>query len=197
MSTAHKTSSEVAVLTFRTFTAWLAWLEKNHARSSGVWLKIAKKGSTVKSVSYDEALEAALSYGWIDAQKKGHDEARWLQKFVPRGARSIWSRINRENTQMLIESGRMKPAGLEAVERAKKDGQWEAAYDAQRGIKVPEDLVSELEQHPAAREFFKELNSINRYAILHRIQIAKKPETRAKRIRRFVDMLEKHEKIYP
>ena len=197
MSPAHRPSEQAPILSFRTPKTWLGWLEKNHQSSTGVWLKISKKTSPVKSVSYAEALEAALCYGWIDAQKKGYDEVSWLQKFTPRGARSIWSRINREKVQALIDSGRMQPAGLQAVERAKANGQWEAAYDAQSSIEAPDDFQRELDNHPVAKKFFQGLNSINRYAILHRIQTAKKPETRAKRIRQFIEMLEKHQKIHP
>ncbi len=190
-------SADLPILSFRTPKAWLAWLDKNHAKVTGVWLKIAKRASTVKSLSYDEALEAALCYGWIDGQKKGYDEGSWLQRFGPRGPRSIWSKVNREKAQALIASGRMKPAGLQAVQRAKENGQWDAAYDGQRSIQVPDDLQQQLDQRPAARKFFEELNSINRYSILHRLRTAKKPETRAKRLQQFVEMLEKGQKIHP
>jgi uncharacterized protein YdeI (YjbR/CyaY-like superfamily) len=196
MKSQEKASTELPIRSFRRSQSWVTWLEKNHAKSSGIWLRIAKKGAAIDSVSYGQALEAALCYGWIDAQKKSHDESSWLQKFTPRGPRSIWSKINREKAQELIKSGRMKAAGLQAVGRAKESGQWNAAYDGQRGIEVPADLQIELDRNPAAKAFFAELNSINRYAILHRIQTAKQAETRAKRIRQFVEMLEKREKIY-
>ena len=189
--------AELPVLTFRAASQWLAWLDRNHAGSPGVWLKIAKQGGGQRTLTYKDALEAALCYGWIDGQKKGFDDRWWLQKFVRRRPGSIWSKVNREHAQRLIESGQMKAAGLEAIERAKASGQWDAAYDSQRGMTVPEDLQAELHQRPAARKFFEELNSINRYAILHRIQTARKPETRARRIQKFVEMLEKREKIYP
>jgi uncharacterized protein YdeI (YjbR/CyaY-like superfamily) len=197
MKTPDKAATDLPIKSFRTPGDWLDWLAKNHAKSRGVWLKIAKKGSAAKSVAYEQALEASLCYGWIDGQKKGYDEGAWLQKFTPRGPRSIWSKVNREKAKALIASGQMKPAGLQAVERAKENGQWEAAYDSQRGIEVPEDLQTELDRRPQARTFFNELDSVNRYAILHRIQIAKKPETRARRVQQFVEMLEKREKIYP
>jgi len=197
MKSAPKAFTELPVLSFRKSADWASWLEKNHATSSGAWLKIAKKGSAIQLVSYGEALEMALRYGWIDGQKKSHDEDVWLQKFTPRGPRSIWSKINREKAQELIKRGMMKPAGLRAVERAKENGQWEAAYDGQREIGLPADFQAELDERPAAKEFFAELNSINRYAILHRLQTAKKPETRAKRVRQFIEMLEKRERIYP
>jgi len=177
--------------------AWAKWLAKNHAKSSGVWLRLAKKGAAVPSVTYDEAIEVALCFGWIDGQKKGYDETAWLQKMTPRGPRSIWSKINRDKAEALIAKGRMKPAGLEAIERAKQGGQWDAAYDSQSGATVPPDLQAELDKSPAAREFFATLNSVNRYAILHRVQTAVKPETRAKRIQKFIEMLERNEKIHP
>jgi uncharacterized protein YdeI (YjbR/CyaY-like superfamily) len=197
MKTGQQASGDTAILSFRTTRAWSSWLEKNHASSSGIWLKIARKGSAVKSISYDEALEGALCYGWIDGQKKGYNDEAWLQRFTPRGPRSIWSKVNREKAQALIDAGRMRPAGLQAVERARANGQWDAAYDSQKNIEVPEDLRKELDRRPAAMKFFQSLNSINRYAILHRIQTAKKPDTRLKRIKQYVEMLEKGEKIYP
>lgn len=197
MKTASKSPSDTPIMSFRTSREWFSWLAKNHAKSSGIWLKIAKKGAEGKSVTYDEAVAAALCYGWIDGQKRGYDEAAWLQKFSARAPRSIWSKINREKAQALIDSGHMKPAGQKAVDRARENGQWSAAYDGQRGIKVPADLQKELDARPDARTFFEGLNSVNRFAILHRLQTAKKPETRTRRIRHFVEMLEKHEKIYP
>jgi uncharacterized protein YdeI (YjbR/CyaY-like superfamily) len=197
MKTAEKKAADMPVRSFRTSKEWLDWLARNHARSNGIWVKIAKKGSATKSLSYGEAVEAALCYGWIDGQKRGYDKTAWLQKFTPRGAKSIWSKINREKAQALIANEQMTSAGLQAIERAKQNGQWDAAYDSQRGIEMPEDFQRDLDRRPQARKFFEELNSVNRYAILHRIQTAKKPETRARRIQKFVDMLEKQEKIYP
>ena len=177
--------------------AWASWLDKNHAKSPGVWLKLAKKGSETSSVSYQEALEIALCYGWIDGQKGRFDETFWLQKFTPRGPRSIWSKINREKAEALVRSGGMKPAGLAAIERAKQKGQWEAAYDSQSRAAVPDDLQAELDRHPKAKAFFATLDSANRYAILWRIHTVKKVETRAKRIQQFIGMLERHEKVHP
>ena len=177
--------------------AWSAWLDKNHAKSPGVWLKLAKKGSEISSVSYAEALEEALRYGWIDGQKKAYDESFWLQKFTPRGPRSIWSKVNRDKAEELIRSGRMKPAGLAAVERAKQKGQWEAAYDSQSRAAVPGDFQAALDRNPKAKAFFATLNSANRYAVLWRIQTAKKAETRDKRIEQFIGMLERGEKLHP
>jgi uncharacterized protein YdeI (YjbR/CyaY-like superfamily) len=193
----RSTNTDLPILPFERQKDWAVWLEKNHATSSGVWLKLAKKASGVQSVTYDEALEAALCYGWIDGQKKSHDETSWLQKFTPRGPKSIWSKINTEKAQRLIGSGKMKPAGLKAVENARQDGRWDAAYASPSKAAAPDDLQAELDRNAKARAFFATLDSRNRYAILHRIHTAKKAETRAKRIEQFVRMLEKKEKIYP
>lgn len=190
-------SAELPILSAETSEGWAAWLEENHAASKGVWLKLAKKGSGLRSPTYAQALEVALCYGWIDGQKKAHDETAWLQKFTPRGARSIWSKVNREKALKLIERGWMKPAGLVAIEQAKKNGQWDAAYESQSKATVPEDFQAALDQSPQARAFFATLNRVNRYAILFRIQTAKKAETRSRRIEQFIAMLEKGEKIYP
>jgi uncharacterized protein YdeI (YjbR/CyaY-like superfamily) len=190
-------SVDLPVVQFKDKQAWASWLDKNHAKSPGVWLKLTKKGSETKSVSYQEALEVALRYGWIDGQKRSFDEAFWLQKFTPRGPRSIWSKINREKAEALIQNGEMKPAGLAAIERAKQKGQWNAAYDSQSRAPVPDDLQAELDRNPKAKAFFATLDSANRYAILWRLQTAKRAETRARRIRQFVGMLERHEKVHP
>ena len=188
---------ELPILPFASREAWEPWLEEEHAASEGLWLKIAKKGSGIESVSYAEALEAALCYGWIDGQKASFDDSYWLQRFTPRRARSKWSKVNRRKATELIERGEMKPAGLREVERAKADGRWDAAYEPQSAATVPEDLRLELERNEGAREFFETLNSTNRYAILHRIQDAKKPETRARRIAKYVAMLAEGKKLYP
>lgn len=176
---------------------WERWLRSHHESSPGVWLMIAKKGSALASVSYAEALEAALCHGWIDGQKQAHDSEAWLQKFTPRGPRSIWSKINREKAEQLIASGRMTPAGLKATENAKRNGQWENAYQSPKGSTIPEDFLVALAKSGKAKNFFETLNSANRYAILFRIQTAKKAETRARRIEQFIAMLERHEKIHP
>lgn len=173
-----------------------AWLEENHASSQGVWLKIAKKGVTEPSVTYAEALELALCFGWIDSQKRGFDETHFLQRFTPRRPRGRWSKINREKAEALVEAGKVRPAGLAEVEAAKADGRWEAAYEGQRTARVPPDLQRELDANPAAAEFFASLNSANRYAIVYRLDEAKKPETRERRLRKFVAMLERGEKIH-
>jgi len=185
------------VLPFASKAAWAEWLGEEHGRSSGVWLKIAKKDSGVETVSYAEALEVALCHGWIDGQKDKWDEKWWLQRFTPRKARSRWSKVNRAKAEGLIAAGKMKEAGLREVERAKADGRWDAAYDAQSTATVPGDLQRALDADDAARGFFSTLNSANRYAILFRIQDAKKPETRARRIEKFVTMLGRGEKLYP
>ena len=173
-----------------------AWLEEEHAEAAGIWLKIAKKGSGVESVGYAEALEVALCFGWIDSQKRGFDEKHFLQRFTPRRPRGRWSRINREKAEGLIESERMRPAGLAEVEAAKADGRWEDAYEGQRTAEVPPDLQRELDRNAAAREFFATLDSANRYAIVYRLGEAKKQETRERRLRKFVAMLERGERIH-
>jgi uncharacterized protein YdeI (YjbR/CyaY-like superfamily) len=189
-------SIDLSVLPFESKKKWAAWLAKQHDKSAGVWLKLAKKDTEIPSVTYEEALDVALCYGWIDGQKKGFDDQYWLQKFTPRGPKSIWSKINTEKAERLIASGEMKPAGLRAIEAAKQDGRWEAAYASQKNISVPEDFQAALNKNQKAKDFFATLNSVNRYAILFRIQTAKKTETRLKRIQQFVEMLEKGEKIY-
>jgi uncharacterized protein YdeI (YjbR/CyaY-like superfamily) len=161
-----------------------------------LWLRLAKKESRLESVTYGEALEVALCYGWIDAQKRGESEQAWLQRFVPRSATSIWSKINRDKALALIANGRMKVAGLEAVEAAKKAGRWDAAYDSPKGAEVPEDFQTALNTSPRARKFFEDLDGANRYAVLFRIQTVKKAETRARKIREFVEMLERNETIH-
>jgi len=186
-----------AILLFPHQKAWETWLAANHATSAGVWLRLAKKGSPIQSVTYNEALEAALCYGWIDAQKQPESEQAWLQRFTPRRPKSIWSKVNREKAAALIKAARMQPAGLEQIERAKQDGRWDAAYDSPGAAEVPEDLQSALDRNPQARAFFRTLDRANRYAVLWRIQTAKKAETRARRIRQFVEMLERHEKLHP
>ena len=190
-------STDLPILPFASKKKWSDWLAKGHDKSAGVWLKLAKKDSDIPSVTYEEALDIALCYGWIDGQKKGFDDKYWLQKFTPRGPRSIWSKINTEKVERLIARGKMKPAGLKAIELAKQDGRWDAAYASQKNVTVPEDFQAELDKNKKALAFFATLNSVNRYAILFRIHNAKKPETRAKRIQQFVEMLERSEKIYP
>jgi uncharacterized protein YdeI (YjbR/CyaY-like superfamily) len=176
---------------------WEAWLEDNHSVSDGVWIKIAKKSTGVESVRYPEVLESALCFGWIDGRREALDDRHFLQRFTPRRPRSRWSRINREKVERLSADGRMRPAGLLEVERAKADGRWQAAYEGQKRITVPDDLQRELDARPAAKAFFAELSGQNRYAILYRLEDAKKPETRARRLAKFVALLEAGETIHP
>ncbi len=190
-------SDDEALVEFASAKAWAAWLAENHSTSTGVWLKLAKKASGDVTVSYSDALDVALCYGWIDGRKAKLDERAWRQRFSPRTAQSKWSKLNRARVERLVETGAMKPPGLAEVQRAQADGRWKAAYDAASTATVPADLRRELKKHPEAAAFFATLDSRNRYAILYRIQDAKKPETRARRIEKFVAMLEAHEKIHP
>jgi uncharacterized protein YdeI (YjbR/CyaY-like superfamily) len=185
------------IMPFASPAEWEEWLENHHAASDGVWIKIAKKGSGIESILHPEALEIALCFGWIDSRREGLDDRYFLQRYTPRRSRSRWSRINREAAERLIADGRMRPAGLAEVERAKADGRWDAAYAGQRSAAVPDDLQRELDARPAAKAFFAGLSSQNRYAILYRLEDAKKPETRARRLAKFVAMLEAGETIYP
>lgn len=189
-------AKELPIVPFESQRAWETWLSANHASSRGVWLKLAKKSAGVPSVTYPEALDVALAWGWIDGQKGSFDDAWWLQKFTPRGAKSVWSKVNREKVQALVDAGKMQPSGLAVVESAKQDGRWEAAYDSQSKATVPEDLATALAANPRAAAFFATLNAANRYAILWRVHTAKKAETRARRIEGFVEMLAKHESLH-
>ncbi|SFT64630.1 Uncharacterized conserved protein YdeI, YjbR/CyaY-like superfamily, DUF1801 family [Actinopolyspora lacussalsi subsp. righensis] len=190
------TAENEPVLEFASGAEWRDWLADNHDDSSGVWLRIAKKNAATTSVSYAQALDEALCFGWIDAVKRSHDDSSWLQRFTPRKSRSKWSRINRDNAERLIEAGRMREPGHREIEKAKQDGRWQAAYEPQRTATVPDDLRRELEANPTAKEFFDNLDSQNRYAILHRVADAKRAETRARRISRFVAMLAEHRKLH-
>ncbi len=190
-------SASVPIKSFKSKKEWAAWLAKNFDQDAGLWMKLAKKGAKISSITYEEALDVALCYGWIDGQKKGLDEKYWLQKFSPRRPGSIWSKSNTEKADRLIQRHEMKPPGLRAIQLAKDNGRWDAAYQGQRTISVPDDLETALAHNPKARAFFVALNSVNRYAILFRIHNAKKAETRLKRIRQFVEMLERGEMIYP
>lgn len=188
---------DLPIVSFASQDEWETWLADEHASSPGLWLKIAKKDAGQKTVSYAEALEVALCFGWIDGQKRALDETHWLQRFTPRTARSRWSRINRDKAQALIEAGRMRPAGLREVELARADGRWEAAYEGQRSIGVPDDLAEALAANEAALEFFGKLSGANRYAVLYRINEAKLPQTRARRIATYVAMLADGKTIHP
>jgi uncharacterized protein YdeI (YjbR/CyaY-like superfamily) len=191
------TKPELEQRLFANGKAWWNWLQKQHATSPGIWMKIAKKDAPESSVQYPEALDAALCFGWIDGQKKSIDEQYWLQKFTPRAKRSIWSKINREKVAALIGKGLMQPAGLAEVERARQDGRWEAAYDSWSAAEVPADLQAALDASAKARANFAALSSQNRYAILFRTHQAKRAETRAKRINYFVAMLERGQTVHP
>lgn len=186
-------STELPILPFESKKKFTDWLAKQYDKSAGVWLKLAKKGSGIPSVTYQEVLDVALCYGWIDGQKGSFDEKYFLQKFTPRRPKSIWSKINVEKVERLIASGEMKPSGLKAVEAAKQDGRWAAAYASQKNISVPEDFQSALSKNTQARTFFESLTSAKRYSFLFRIETAKKAATREKRISQFVDMLERGE----
>jgi uncharacterized protein YdeI (YjbR/CyaY-like superfamily) len=191
------TEAELSVASFESRGAWDAWLNEHHSTTDGVWLRLAKKGSDAVTISLSTAVEVALCYGWIDGKARRIDADYWMVKFTPRRQKSKWSRINRERATKLIEKGKMKPAGLREVERAKADGRWDAAYDAPSSMRVPDDLQRALDGNDEAREFFASLDGRNRYAILYRIQDAKKPETRARRIAKYIVMLTQRQKIYP
>jgi uncharacterized protein YdeI (YjbR/CyaY-like superfamily) len=182
---------------FASPAAWELWLTDNHTTSDGVWVRIAKKDVDVASVRYPEVLESALCFGWIDGRREALDARHFLQRFTPRRSRSRWSKINREKSEQLIAQARMRPAGLVEVERAKADGRWAAAYAGQRSSTVPEDLQCELDVRPQAKAFFASLSSQNRYAIVYRLNDAKKAETRARRLAKFIAMLEAGETIHP
>jgi uncharacterized protein YdeI (YjbR/CyaY-like superfamily) len=181
---------------FRSQAVWEAWLEKHHAGSTGLWIKFARKISGTPSLTHPEALDVALCFGWIDGQKASLNDGFWLQRFTPRRPRSKWSQINCRKALALQEGGRLRSAGVREIEAAKADGRWQAAYAPQRTIEVPDDLRAVLKARPKARKKFEGRDSKNRYAILYRIQDAKKPETRARRIQKYVDLLLSGETIY-
>jgi uncharacterized protein YdeI (YjbR/CyaY-like superfamily) len=190
------TASELPIIPFASQESWREWLDAHHDDSPGLWLKLAKKGAGIASITYPEALDEALCYGWIDGQKRSFDESYWLQKFTPRRPRSLWSKVNCGKVEKLIEEGRMHPAGLREVERARADGRWEASYHSQSRAEVPEELQAALDANPAAGKFFATLDSTNRYAVIFRVQTARKPETRAARIERLVAMLAEKRKLH-
>jgi uncharacterized protein YdeI (YjbR/CyaY-like superfamily) len=194
----NETSEELAgqpVISFETVPDCEAWFREHHGDQRGFWLKIGKAGAA-PTVSYAEALDVALCHGWIDGQKRGYDDRYWLQRFTPRGPRSKWSQINRDKAEALVEAGRMHPAGQAQVDAAKADGRWAAAYVGQKSATVPDDLAAALAADPQAKAFFESLTGANRYAILYRVQDAKKPQTRAARIAKFVEMCHRHETIH-
>jgi uncharacterized protein YdeI (YjbR/CyaY-like superfamily) len=190
------TPADASPTLFKSAQAFEAWLKKHHASSDGLWLKIAKRGAHETSVTYAEAVEIALCWGWIDGQKKGLDDQHFLQRFTPRRARSIWSKINVEKVAALMEAGRMQAPGQAQVEAAKADGRWAQAYDGARTSTVPEDLQAALEAQPEAKAFFATIDATNRYAVLWRVQTAVKPETRARRIAQLVEMLARGQTIH-
>jgi len=187
---------KASIRLFATQSNWAAWLERNYRKQDGLWLRIAKKDSGLKSVTYPEAIETALCYGWIDGLKRPESEKAWLQRFVPRRPKSLWSKINREKAEVLIACGRMKDPGLEAIKQAQSDGRWETAYDSAKNSKVPPDFRAALDACPKAQAFFEELDGTNRYAVLFRIQTATKPETRARKIEQMVELLKNNKRIH-
>jgi uncharacterized protein YdeI (YjbR/CyaY-like superfamily) len=197
MDASTNTKQDLPIIHFASQREWEQWLAARDAAAKGLWLKIAKRESGIATVSYPEAVESALCYGWIDGQRASLDEQFYLQRFTPRGPRSKWSRVNRDKATELIAQGRMTPAGLAQVEQARQNGRWDAAYEPQSRAAVPDDLQQALDRHPAAQAFFATLDSRNRYAILYRLQDAKTPATRARRIEQFVAMLDEGRKLYP
>jgi uncharacterized protein YdeI (YjbR/CyaY-like superfamily) len=196
-SRSHMTKlNTIPIKEFKTAEAFETWLIKNHENSNGLWLKIFKKDSGKKTVSYAGALDVALCYGWIDGQKQAYDEQAWLQKFCPRSAKSIWSKINIGHVNRLIQEGQMTPAGLKEVEAAKADGRWAAAYDSSADATVPPEFVKELARNPKAKQFYATLNKANLFSIAYRLQTAKRPETKSKRIKLIIDMLARGEKFH-
>ncbi|MET9776582.1 YdeI/OmpD-associated family protein [Streptomyces sp. NPDC006367] len=184
-------------LTFADQAQWEQWLEENHESAAGVWVQIAKKASGIPSITYTEALDAAVCFGWIDSRRDKVDDLYWRQRFTPRSKKSPWSQVNRERAERLAAENRIRPAGQREIDAARADGRWDAAYASQSRMTVPDDLQEALLEVPGAAEFFATLNSKNRYAILYRVQSAKKPETRARRIEKFVTMMANRELIYP
>jgi len=190
------TPSSLPTKTFASEKSWQTWLAKNYSKSDGVWLMFAKKNAAKPTVTYAEALDVALCYGWIDGQKNAYDEEHWLQKFVPRREKSIWSKRNIEHTERLIKEGLMQPPGLKAIESAKANGSWNAAYDAQSNMVMPEEFLKPLHKNKKATAFFKTLNRTNLFSIVFRLQTAKKEETKQKRIKTIIEMLERGEKFH-
>jgi uncharacterized protein YdeI (YjbR/CyaY-like superfamily) len=194
--TTKAAKTELPIITFESPEAWENWLAENHARPNGVWLRLFKKYTGKPTISYEEALDVALCFGWIDGQGRGYDEQSHLQKFTPRRPRSVWSKLNTQRVERLIREGRMRPAGLAQVEEAKRDGRWERAYAPPSAAEIPEDFLAELNKRPHARAFFDTLNKRNTYPIAYRLHNAKKPETRKRRMGEILAMLERGEKFY-
>lgn len=190
-----KTAQDYPILEFKTQKLWRKWLEKNH-NETGVWLRFYKKDSEVKGIKYNEALEEALCFGWIDGQAKSYDEQSYLQKFTPRRKRSVWSKRNTDKAELLIKEGKMHTAGLAEIEKARADGRWHSAYDSPANMEIPEDFLQELSKYPDALEFFNSLNKTNRYSIGWRLQTAKKPETRQRRMTTIIQMMKEGKKFH-
>jgi uncharacterized protein YdeI (YjbR/CyaY-like superfamily) len=187
---------DIPVKSFASATLWRRWLDANHAKSSGIWLRIHKKDSGKKTVIYAEALDEALCYGWIDGQKNKGDETSWLQKFTPRRPRSLWSKKNCEHATRLIKAKRMTASGQKEVDAAKKDGRWDKAYDASSTMEIPADFLRALKKDKKAHSFFESLNRANVFAIVWRLQTAKKPETRTKRLDLILQMMRDGKKFH-
>lgn len=190
------TKPTLPTIPFKTPKSFETWLEKQHDKSTGIWMKIYKKDSGIKTITYAEALDVALCFGWIDGQKQAFDEECWLQKFCPRTTKSIWSKVNIGHVERLIQNGNMRPAGLKAIESAKADGRWEKAYDSPSKMTIPEDFLKELSKNKKAEIFFKSLNKTNLFAIGFQLQTAKKQETRDKRMKAIIEKLAKGEKFH-
>jgi uncharacterized protein YdeI (YjbR/CyaY-like superfamily) len=189
-------NDNLPIISFESSSQWENWLSENHTLQNGVWLRIFKKDSSKTSITYAQALDEALCYGWIDGQKNKYDEQSWLQKFTPRRKRSIWSKVNTQHVERLIKDGKMKEAGLKEIEAAQKDGRWQQAYDSHKNMTIPEDFLNQLEKDAKAKAFFETLNKTNKYSIAFQLQTAKKPETREKRMKTILERLAKEEKIH-
>ena len=189
-------AAEKPIIPFASAAAFRRWLKTNHAAHPGIWMKLAKKATGIASITYAEALDEALCYGWIDGQAKKFDEQHWLQKFTRRGPRSVWSRVNIGNVARLTAAGRMQPAGQAAVDAAKADGRWEQAYHSSASAEIPADFLAAVEKDAKAKAFLATLNKANRYAIYYRLTTAKKPETRARRFEQLLAMLKRAEKLH-
>jgi len=188
--------TDLPIIAFKSSSDWASWLDKNHAQSNGIWLRFFKKDSGVASATHAEALDEALCYGWIDGQLEKYDEKSWLHKFTPRRPKSVWSKRNIEHVNRLTAAGKMKPSGLKEVEAAKADGRWERAYDSPSAMQVPEDFLKKLSKNKKTKAFFETLNKANTYAIAWRLQTAKKPATRARRMQAILERLKRGEKFH-
>jgi uncharacterized protein YdeI (YjbR/CyaY-like superfamily) len=187
---------DLPVKEFKTQAAWEKWLEKNHDRSQGVWMRFYKKASGVKSMNYDQALDGALCYGWIDGQTNKYDDDSWVQRFTPRRARSLWSKRNIGHVDRLTKAGKMRAAGQAQIDAAKADGRWDIAYDSHSTMEIPEDFLKALGKNKKALAFFESLNKNNKFSIAYRLQTAKKPETREKRMKQILEMMKNGEKFH-